>query len=98
MVNNKNLLVQGKKLANTQALLKSKSDIIPALKTELNYQAARRNVLTPQEKQLGRSITIMGDSEIPYALLKKIMTTCSNTDYRNISMAVERSSTKKEGA
>ena len=42
------------------------------------------------EKEKGRAVTIMGDKEIPYALLKRIMTPCADNDYRNISLAVNQ--------
>jgi biopolymer transport protein ExbD len=36
----------------------------------------------------GREVTIMGDKDIPYRLLKKVMATCSASDYGRISLAV----------
>jgi len=33
-------------------------------------------------------VTIMGDKEIPYSLLKKVMATCTSADYGKISLAV----------
>ncbi|MDH4013963.1 MAG: biopolymer transporter ExbD, partial [Chromatiales bacterium] len=36
----------------------------------------------------GREVTIMGDKEIPYRLLKKVMATCTDADYGRISLAV----------
>ena len=35
-----------------------------------------------------KGVTIMGDQEIPYGLLKKIMLTCAGAEYTNISFAV----------
>ena len=32
----------------------------------------------------------MGDKDIPYKLLKKIMQTCAQAGYTNISLAVEQ--------
>jgi biopolymer transport protein ExbD len=32
----------------------------------------------------------MGDESVPYALLKKVMTTCAAADYRKISLAVTK--------
>ena len=37
--------------------------------------------------------TILGDKEIPYRLLKKIMVTCVRANYSNISLAVVRKET-----
>jgi len=35
-----------------------------------------------------REVTIMGDKDTPYSLLKKIMLTCSDADYGKVSFAV----------
>jgi biopolymer transport protein ExbD len=33
-------------------------------------------------------VTILGDKELPYRLLKKIMATCTDADYGQLSLAV----------
>jgi biopolymer transport protein ExbD len=43
----------------------------------------------------GREVTIMGDKEIPYRLLKKVMATCTASDYGQISLAVLQKSSDK---
>ena len=37
----------------------------------------------------------MGDKEIPYRLLKKVMATCTQSDYGQISLAVLQKSSEK---
>ena len=64
----------------------SESTTIVVLQDELAYQAGRKGVI-PQD---GFEITIMGDREIPYWLLKKIMLTCQLTDFARISLAVNK--------
>jgi hypothetical protein len=32
----------------------------------------------------------MGDQQIPYVLLKRVMATCAQADYRDISLAVAK--------
>ena len=61
-----------------------------ALEKELKYQSSRRQSLTEAEKKNGLAVTIMGDEKIPYHLLKKVMTTCAQAEYRNISLAVNQ--------
>jgi biopolymer transport protein ExbD len=41
-----------------------------------------------QDEIAGREVTIMGDKDIPYRLLKKVMATCTDSDYGQISLAV----------
>jgi len=89
-VNNQFLLVQGRKIADVNAVLAQTDNKIAALEAELTHQASRQPKLTSKQKVLGRAVTIMGDSEISYKLLKRIMATCSSSDYRDISLAVKR--------
>jgi biopolymer transport protein ExbD len=82
------IIVQGRPVASVKAALAGDSNDIAALSKELNYQSGRGPAATEQEIQNGRSVIIMGDHKMPYKLLKRIMTTCAETDYRDISLAV----------
>lgn len=91
MVNNNDLLVQGRKLTTVTDIMAREDEQIPELEAELNYQRKRsvnaeQTDTTQAEEQ---AITIMGDKDIPYALLKRIMQTCAQVGYTNISLAVE---------
>jgi len=44
-----------------------------------------------------KGVTIMGDKDIPYALLKKIMLTCAGAEFTNLSFAVVQKSGEAEG-
>lgn len=89
MVNSDSILVNGRKVASTPDVLATDGEKIQALQEELDYLAARRP-LTAAEQQQGRDATIMGDQDIPYTLLKKIMATLADTEYRNLALAVSR--------
>ncbi|WP_240554871.1 ExbD/TolR family protein [Oceanicoccus sagamiensis] len=82
------VIVQGRSVASVADILNSDQDAIAGLTKELEYLAERKPLLTDQEKQQGRSVTIMGDQNIPYTLLKRVMSTCAQADYRDISLAV----------
>lgn len=90
-VNNQDVLVQGRRVASIAEIERAGSDLIPALKAELEHQAARNGA--GSGTGTGRELTIMGDKEIPYRLLKRIMLSCAAADYESISLAVMR----KEG-
>lgn len=90
MVSHESILVGGRKVADTKQLGKLKGNEIEGLKKELEYLASRKPYASDEEAQKGRDITIMGDKGIPYELLKKVMTTCAKSDYRNISLAVSQ--------
>lgn len=85
-INADDLIVQGKSIASVGTLNAAQDKVIPALKQELDFQAARQGEI-PED---GFQVTIMGDREIPYWLLKQIMLTCQNTAFTQISLAVNR--------
>ncbi|XPF94828.1 ExbD/TolR family protein [Colwellia sp. RE-S-Sl-9] len=72
-------------------------DLSKALKTELVYQTSKRTELSEKEILNGRAVTIIGDATIEYDLLKHIMAICADADYRNMSLAVEHTSSKQGG-
>lgn len=88
-VNNEELLVGTRVIANVSDILAKPELVITELQEELEYQASRRPA-TEAEQEKGRAVTIMGDQTVPYGLLKRIMTTCAATDYRDISLAVSQ--------
>ncbi len=83
------LLVQGRSVANISEIAKLEGEIIPALKKELDYLATR-SPLPLELKDQGRPITIMGDKDTPYSVLKRIMDTCAKAEFNNISLAVNQ--------
>lgn len=91
LVNNDNIVIKGRKVASVRDVVDSNNEIIPLLKQELDYQASRAAPSETGEKFVGE-VTIMGDRKIPYQLLKKIMVTCSKSNYTKLSLAVNQSS------
>jgi biopolymer transport protein ExbD len=91
VVNNTDILVQGNKIVDVKSVMNSENPEIAPLKLALLDQAKRVIVKkAPDDKPANRDVTIMGDKEIPYKLLKKIMYTCTLASYGNISLAVTR--------
>jgi biopolymer transport protein TolR len=88
MVNNKQIIVQGRVIANTQQVIESDKVLIPALLEEMKIQA--QNSWTEDAEEKGLEATVMGDQAIPYKLLRKILATLSQANYTNISMAVSK--------
>lgn len=90
MIGETHLFVQGQPIIQLTAINKDQ-DTVPALLKELNYHAQRKHKLNAEQSEqitIGLPITILGDHQVPYALLKKILTTCAQTDYRDIALAV----------
>ncbi len=102
LVSATDILLQGQKMADVNQVLSQEDDIIPALEKELLYQKGRVKIIAAdpnaesEEADIARAITIMGDQQIPYSLLKKIMQTCAQAGYTNISLAVEQKEVTSE--
>ncbi|GLS27101.1 ExbD/TolR family protein [Marinibactrum halimedae] len=94
MASAEDIIVSGRSLVKVPELLMSPDSDISALAEELKYVAQRAGPLTELEQEKGRAVTIMADETTPYALLKKIMSTCATNDYRDISFAVSQVPTK----
>ena len=94
-VSGEDIVVQGRKVASVQDVMRSTKNEIEALKQELNHLTAQKFVaVTTDNKPVPQEVTIMGDKEIPFNLLKKIMLTCTKANYTNISLAVLRKTEK----
>lgn len=87
-ISDSDVIVQGRPIASIKDILASDELAIAALDKELSYLAEKKPLLTEQEKDKGRAVTIMGDTNTPYELLKRVMTTCAQADFRDISLAV----------
>lgn len=98
LIGEEDILVQGAPVAKVADVMKIKGNDIPALRQALKSQNDRVLRRAAQDDIAGREVTIMGDKEIPYRLLKKVMATCTDSDYGQISLAVlQKSSEKLDG-
>ncbi len=95
LVNENQILVQGRLIADVGTVLKSDKTLIPQLQAEMALQA-ENSLLSAEEKKEGLEVTVMGDKKIPYKLLRKILATLSSANYTKISMAVMKRSDKKQ--
>lgn len=84
MVSGKDIFVQGRKVVSVADVMSVRTDVITALKSQLEEEGRENQ----QDGKVDGDITIMGDKAIPYRLLRKIMVTCTNANYHNISLAV----------
>jgi biopolymer transport protein TolR len=83
------ILVQGRKVAQVADVMGSDEDLIEPLKAELDLQAGRQVIRRENEAQT-KAVTIMGDKQIPYKLLRKVMVTCARANFSEVSFAVMR--------
>lgn len=83
------MIIGGKLIAKVSDVKGSEEDVIAALDDELRFQASRREP-TEEEVLNGRPLTIQGHNTLPYIVLKKIMATAAQADYRDLSLAVTK--------
>lgn len=88
MITKDDLLVDGKSIARLADVISSKDAVIQPLKRALQSQADI--VLADAAKQdiADREVTILGDRNTPYSVLRKIMATCTDAEYGKVSLAV----------
>ena len=89
VVNNSDILVQGRKVASVAEVMRAQDDLIAPLKAELDYQSGRQ-VIRLENAAQKNAITIMGDKDIPYQLLRKVMVTCARANFSDVAFAVRR--------
>ena len=77
--------LQGEPIVSVKDALKGDKNSIRPL-----FDALRLASKTVKGVADNKGVTIMGDQEIPYQLLKKIMLTCAGAEYTNISFAVNQ--------
>ena len=98
MIGETDLIVQGTPVAKVADIMATKGNDIPELREALLSQNDRVLRRAAQDDIAGREVTIMGDKDIPYRLLKKVMATCTESDYGQISLAVlQKSSEELDG-
>ncbi len=84
-VNADDIRLQGRFVVSfDQAMSNRKKTIRPLYDALRSKAESVRNITDKQ------GVTIMGDKEIPFELLKKIMLTCAGAEYTNISFAVNQ--------
>lgn len=90
LVNREAIVVAGRPLIALDELELTESGEIMELAEELEYQASRKTELTEREEEEGLAVTIMGDKDTPYSLLKHVIQTCAVYNYRDIALAVNQ--------
>jgi len=89
-ITQKEILVDGVSVAQVDASLKSTADNIPALKDKLIYLSKKSGAKVTVNDVGERAITIMGDENISYELIKKILTSCQEASYTKIAFAANQ--------
>ncbi len=87
VVAGQDILVDGRKVTTVDEALATQGDEIAPLKAELALHASKQ-VVRAENKAQGKAVTIMGDKDIPYRLLRKVMATAARAEYSDVAFAV----------
>jgi len=89
MVTRDDLLVNGRVVAKVADLSRADAQlVIEPLRAALKEQADSSLRAAAQEDLAEREVTIMGDKNTPFAVLKRVMATATAADYGKVSLAV----------
>lgn len=94
LVNKDQILVQGRLIAKVSDVINVEGNTIKPLLDEMLIQS--QSSFKEDAEEEGLDVTIMGDKQIPYKLLRKILATLSEANYTNISMAVMKKSDNQD--
>jgi len=95
MLTQQDLIVQNELVGKLEDVVGESQTILP-LKNILDRHDKRAPELAPEAQALGREVVVMGDSMVPYETLKKVLATCAETSYRQVSLAVSRVEKKSQ--
>jgi biopolymer transport protein ExbD len=88
MITKDSVYVDGALVGSVQDVIANQGPFFAPLKAALLAQNERSLRGAQQTDIAKREVTIMGDKNTPYSVLKKIMMTCSEAEYGKVSFAV----------
>ncbi len=88
MVSTDQVLVQGQPVVSVADVDAMDGVIIEPLRAALQRQTDRIMMKAAATDLSAREITILGDKEVPYRVLKKVMATCTEANFGKLSLAV----------
>ena len=88
MITKDNLFVQGELVASMEQIRDPSSPLIDPLRAVLERPMLVSDATLPDSAIASREITVLADKSLPYAVVKKVMSTCTAASYGKISLAV----------
>ena len=82
------VLVQGEVVARTPDILDSDNDLVDPITVRLAEM--KENIVGPSTMAAAESqeVTILADKSVPFIVVRKVMSTCTEGGYENVSLAV----------
>ena len=82
------VLVQGEIVARVEDILADETDFVGAVSARLDEMTDR--IVGPSTMAVAESqeVTILADKTVPFIVIRKVMSTCTEGGYENVSLAV----------
>ena len=93
IVGGDDVVVDGRRIASVREVLATDGDLVAPLRDALALQASKQ-VIRSENLAESRRVTVLGDKDIPYRLLRKVMVTAAQSGYADVSFAVQQGAAK----
>ena len=93
-VSAEDVLVQGELVARVDDILEEREGTIDPINARL--AELKENIVGPSTLTIAASqeVTILADKSVPFVVIRKIMSTCTDEGYENVSLAVIQKATQ----
>jgi biopolymer transport protein ExbD len=88
MITPTQILVQGEPVITTQEVIDSKAATIEPVIERLNLQKKKVIGISTKTVAEAKEVTVLAHRTVPFHLMKKVMSSCTNAGYGKISLAV----------
>ena len=92
MLSAEDIKLQGNIIADSEVLSANSKSEINKLQVALQDEAQK--IVIAEQSDQKKEITIMGDKEVPFSLIKRVMQICSNAGFEQISLSVVQKETQ----
>ena len=88
LVSPEEILVQGQLVAMVDDVMSGRPEAVEPVMARLSQ--LKNNIVGPSTRVVAGSqeVTILADRSVPFAVIKKIMSTCTSEGFENVSLAV----------
>lgn len=93
-VSPEDVLVQGEVVARVSDILEGPREAVDPITARL--AELKENIVGPNTRTVAASqeVTILADKSVPFVVIRKIMSTCTDEGYENVSLAVIQKATQ----
>jgi biopolymer transport protein ExbD len=77
-------------IVSLEKVQQSDGKAVAEISDVLKKHSEEHSEMNEFEKKNGRSVTILGDQQVSYEILRSVMASCSQENYRDIALAVNQ--------